>query len=225
MTRTAINTVINLSDVLHIAMRAFVAILIGASVMVGAIVQAPETSTQRTIAPMGHNMPALAGVGTLDTNERLSVDYDIAPPLLWNSLAEAGVDYYDHGTDGYGVQSVPLGTVVPFAGGLFWATGNGWMGCVDWATFDGECSATGPVEPITPCPWEYEPAAYEATSDELVVLEDETPNEIWNALRDAGWTGVAGDGQSALYIPHGIVVDTADGPMVANASGWVRAQI
>ncbi len=76
----------------------------------------------------------------------LTVDAETAPPALVDSLLEAG--YHGDPTDHAERLYVPVGTVVDVPGGLYLATADGWMSCVDFETSDQECSATSPVVPV-----------------------------------------------------------------------------
>jgi len=76
----------------------------------------------------------------------LPLSWHAAPAPLWNALGEQHPEWYDDDVAGLGTYWVPVGTVIDVPGGLALATIDGWAGCQDWTTFDGECSATGPVE-------------------------------------------------------------------------------
>jgi hypothetical protein len=82
----------------------------------------------------------------------LAVDYDRVPAALWDGLRDAGFSGVPNDGPG-GVELerlyVPFGTVVDVPGGLYLVTVDGPMVCTDWVTAERECSATGPVVPLS----------------------------------------------------------------------------
>lgn len=117
------------------------------SLIVGLLVEG--TADAGPTAPTGTTQRDAASEGT----DVLPVAFHDAPPELWNALRDQMPGAYDDDVPGIGTFWFPMGGTVDFHGadgsGLFLATYDGIMVCIDHETFAGECSATGPVQPTS----------------------------------------------------------------------------
>lgn len=73
------------------------------------------------------------------------------------------------------------------------------------------------VAPVTPTQEQQDVAA--EGQDVLTLGYDDTPADLWNALRAQGYVGVQGDGCECLYVPVGTVVDVPGGLYLATIDG------
>jgi hypothetical protein len=97
-------------------------------------------------AQITDSRPVPVDDATAEGQDVLPLSWHAAPADLWSALTEQHMEWYDDDVTSIGTMWVPVGTVVDVPGGLYLATLDGWAGCQDFETFDGECSATGPVE-------------------------------------------------------------------------------
>jgi hypothetical protein len=147
------------------------------------------------------------GIGVV-RGDGVSVDYHSTPAPLWNALIDAQATYRDGGTDGKGTLTVAVGVAVNSPDQLYLATADGWMECADDELADGEvCSTTGPMTPVE-MSFDTVALPVEGGADQLIVefpSDDVTGGlaEISDALIAEGYSGLAGDGRCAAYVPIG----------------------
>ena len=77
-------------------------------------------------------------VDDLRMQDVLTVDPATAPEALTLGLLQAGA--YEADPSGSDALLVPAGTQVDAPGALYVATGEGWLGCEDFVTWDAECN-------------------------------------------------------------------------------------
>ena len=93
-----------------------------------------DTTTDEPVVPVAHVAPVL------------TVDAEAAPVELVDALLEAG--FVGTPSDNREALYVPVGTPVFVPGGMYLATADGWMQCLDGITTAEACGPTTGVVPV-----------------------------------------------------------------------------